>query len=121
MPTLVNIDSLETTTVDTTLKVRMKGNGWEGYICLPELPTFLDQLEMYGSSDEEEHNNTDQDDDDDGKYTKLERCYQMEMVDKENVKELVGKPPPRRSAREKEKTKRDKQGGEETGPNVGCD
>jgi hypothetical protein len=60
MPTFVNIDSLETTTVDTTLKVRMKGNRWEGYICLPELPTFLNQSEMYGSSDEEEHNNTDQ-------------------------------------------------------------
>jgi hypothetical protein len=110
MLTLVNIDSLETTTVDTTLKVRMKGNRWEGYICLPELPTFLDQLEMYGSSDEEEHNNTEQvDDDDDGKYTKPEGCYHMEMVDKENVKELVGKPPPRRSAREKEKKKPDKE------------
>jgi hypothetical protein len=117
MPTLVKkIESVETTTVDTTLKVRMKGNRWEGYICLPELPTFLDQLEMYGSSDEEEHNNTDQDqdqdqdqDDDDGKYTKLEGCHHVEMVDKENVKELVGKPPPRHSAREKEKQKPDKE------------
>jgi hypothetical protein len=68
MPTLVNIESVETTTLVTTLKVRMKGNGWEGYVCLPELPTFLNQLEMYGSSDEEEHTNTDKDDAD-GKYT----------------------------------------------------
>jgi hypothetical protein len=65
---------------------------------------------MYGSSDEKEHNNTDKDGDDDGKYTggnmysdKSEGCYHMELVDKESVKEMVGKPPPRRSAREKEK------------------
>jgi hypothetical protein len=57
----------------------------------------FDQLEMYGSSDEEEHNNTDKDNDD-GKYTggnmysdKSEGCYHMELVDKENVKEMVGK------------------------------
>jgi hypothetical protein len=33
----------------------------------------------------------------------------MEMVDKENIKEMVGKPPPQRSAREKEKKKPDKE------------
>jgi putative IMPACT (imprinted ancient) family translation regulator len=83
----------------TTLKVRMKGNRWDGCVCLPELPTFLDQLEMYGSSDEEEHNNTDHDQDQDqdqdqdhGKYTKSEGCYHMEMVEKENVKEVVAVP-----------------------------
>jgi hypothetical protein len=115
MPTLVNIKSVETTTVDTNPRVRMNGNQWEGYVCLPELPTFLNQLEMYGSSDEEEHNNTDKDDDD-RKYTggnmysdKSEGCYHMEMVDEENVKEMVGKPPPRRSAREKEKKKPNKE------------
>jgi hypothetical protein len=61
---------------------------------------------MYGSPDEEEHNNTHHDQvDDAGKYTKSKGCYHMAMIDKENGKELVGKPPPRCSAREKEKKK----------------